>query len=84
MPGPRNKPKSKKKKGNKPQPTLPPPKSTSNTKTSPPPHPQSSYAHDNIPSPVVDPGTGPRVRDLYAFLNSPFAAPRYSNGRGTS
>ncbi|CAE6533124.1 unnamed protein product [Rhizoctonia solani] len=75
MPGPRNKPKNKKKKGNKPQPTLPPPKSTSNTKTSPPPHPQSSYAHDNISSPVVDPGTGPRVRDLYAFLNSPFAAP---------
>ncbi|CAE7208817.1 unnamed protein product, partial [Rhizoctonia solani] len=74
MPGPRNKPKNKKKKGNK-QPPAPQPKSTTSTEPSPPPQPQTNHVHENISSPVVDPGTGPRVRDLYAFLKSPFAAP---------
>ncbi|CUA68781.1 hypothetical protein RSOLAG22IIIB_03641 [Rhizoctonia solani] len=74
MPGPRNKPKNKKKKGNKAQPA-PPSKSTTNAETSPPPQPQNNHVHEDISAPVVDPGTGPRVRDLYAFLKSPFAAP---------
>ncbi|KEP54293.1 F-box-like domain protein [Rhizoctonia solani 123E] len=74
MPGPRNKPKNKKKKGNKAQ-LAPPPKSTTNAEPSPPPQPKSNHPDESISSPVVDPGTGPRVRDLYAFLKSPFAAP---------
>ncbi|CEL62587.1 hypothetical protein RSOLAG1IB_04943 [Rhizoctonia solani AG-1 IB] len=75
MPGPRNKPKNKKKKGNKAQQAPPPPNPATNTEPSPRARSQSSYAHDEVASPIVDPGTGPRVRDLYAFLTSPFAAP---------
>ncbi|CAE6464397.1 unnamed protein product [Rhizoctonia solani] len=74
MPGPRNKPKNKKKKGNKAQPAPPPSNPTTNTEPSPLPQPKSSHVNEGISSPVVDPGTGPRVRDLYAFLKSPFAA----------
>ncbi|KAF8755319.1 hypothetical protein RHS01_05679 [Rhizoctonia solani] len=73
MPGPRNKPKNKKKKGNKGKPA--PSQPTTNTEPSPPPQSQSDHAREEIPSFIVDPGTGPRVRDLYAFLTSPFAAP---------
>jgi hypothetical protein len=75
MPGPRNKPKNKKKKGNKTQPAAPPPPSTPATNTDSPPESKSNHAFEGISTPVVDPGTGPRVRDLHAFLVSPFAAP---------
>ncbi|KAJ1303321.1 hypothetical protein OPQ81_011517 [Rhizoctonia solani] len=75
MPGPRNKPKNKKKKGNKAQPAPPPPNPTANTEPSPPIQAKNSHANESVSSLIVDPGTGPRVRDLYAFLKSPFAAP---------
>ncbi|KAG8711403.1 hypothetical protein FRC08_015937 [Ceratobasidium sp. 394] len=74
MPGPRNKPKNKKKKNNKPKnsaaPTPPP------AATSPPAQPAEKQDAPpmGIAAAILDPGTGPRVRDLYVFLASPFAA----------
>lgn len=76
MPGPRNKPKNKKKKSNKTQVATPPsvPAPATCTKSSPP-QPTNNHVSRDISTPIIDSGTGPRVRDLYAFLASPFAAP---------
>lgn len=81
MPGPRNKPKNKKKKGNKAQAAAPtpPPAVTTNTEPSPSPAPKNDHV-PGISTAILDPGTGPRVRDLHVFLASPFAAqPTYDD-----
>ncbi|KAG9127040.1 hypothetical protein FRC07_000925 [Ceratobasidium sp. 392] len=76
MPGPRNKPKNKKKKNTKPKgsesaaPTPPP----TDAPAAPPPTEKHDAPPTGIAAAIIDPGTGPRVRDLYVFLASPFAA----------
>ncbi|QRV92523.1 hypothetical protein RhiJN_20541 [Ceratobasidium sp. AG-Ba] len=75
MPGPgaRNKNKNKKKKNNKNKNSAPTPVPVLDTS---PPTPASTKdaKPTGIAAAILDPGTGPRVRDLFSFLSSPFAA----------